>query len=117
MACRDQGILRSLDGGDTWFQCAQGICPMDPWYLWAIPSEPAALYATGVSIGIHSIVFADPFDVDLDGQVSAEDALQLALYLAENAAFPPGTFQEGDFNNDGSVTVSDLLRLRYALVE
>lgn len=116
LACGRMGLLRTLNGGETWFHADRGLHPLRANWLWTSPSDPSILHVSEGPSGIFSISFAEAFDVDLNGVVSAADSVFVAQYIVGNAPLPPDTFFNGDFDQDGAVTIGDLLCLQYALV-
>src|SRR4029079_19805366 len=58
-------------------------------------------------LGDHSYIRSTRIgDVNLDGQVTISDFIDLASHFNS-----PGTWQEGDLNYDGQVTISDFIDL------
>ena len=114
MVGTDVGVLQSVNGGQTWTQGPIGL-PLtiihDLVYVPLTGTIYAATFGRGVFAyrpGVTPAVLRG--DVDRDGRLSAQDALniQQALVGLELAA-GRSAFPEGDANCDGKLTAVDAL--------
>ena len=81
---RDDGILKSTDGGMSWVQIHPGWPNLETAFVAVNPNNPAELYTGGLNVGLHR------------SQNGGQSWQQIAAGIAPEATVPSVVFQPGN---------------------
>src|SRR5262249_22772019 len=103
------GVLRSMDGGQTWSDFSAGLTSPDIIAVTIDPTLPTHLYAGARGGGVVVIdqVAVCPGDCDSSGAVTVGDLLTMVNIALARADV--GLCRPGDINADRVITVSEIL--------